>query len=455
MYSAIHRAAGTGGRRSRASFLIRRRSSTPPAVPMPGSAATRLLLCATLCLPLPLRAQSAPAPADTAGPPAGAAAAEPAQEAAGPFTTEIRFAQFVQGPVAGGRLEKGEYGGRLEMELKVDTRKLGLWAGGTLDALVATRYGESASPHTGAAVPVNIALIDPTSSGTATSLTALNYTQLFPFGKPGNAFVVALGRFSTLAMVPDATGMTGYLNVAQLAPTHEARNIPAVTLGAVLDLVLGGEPVATLLVIDSRNSQMTSGLSELFANGVTVSPAFILPTRFFGKGGHQGLRATWSSQEITPFDEIPHLILPRPDTAVTVEKESGGWSLTYTADQYLQESPGPPHTGWRLYWQAGVADEETNPIGRYFNVGIGGTSPFRGRGLDRFGVAWAYTGFSGDFKELLGRLVEIEDEQSLEMFYNVALAPWIRFTGDLQVVWPFLPGTDTAIVPGARLQLVF
>lgn len=455
MYGANHTGAGAGGGRSRGASLLRCRPFTSPAAPFLWSAAARLLLCATLSLPLPLRTQSAPAAADTARPPAGGAAAEPAQEAAGPFTTEVRFAQFVQGPVSGGREEKGEYGGRVEVELKVDTHKLGLWAGGTLDALVATRYGESASPHTGAAVPVNIALIDPASTGTATSLTALNYTQLFPFGKPGNAFAVAIGRFSTLAMVPDATGMTGYLNVAQLAPTHEARNIPAVTMGAVLDLILGGEPVATLLVIDSRNSQMTSGLSDLFAHGVTVSPALILPTRFFGKGGHQGLRGTWSSQEITPFDEVPHLILPRPDPTVPVEKESGGWSLTYTGDQYLQDSPGPPHAGWRLYWQAGMADEETNPVSRYFNVGVGGTSPFRGRGLDRFGVGWAYTGFSSDLQELLGRLVEIEDEQSLELFYNVAFAPWIRFTGDLQVVWPALPGTDTVIVPGARLELVF
>lgn len=79
----------------------------------------------------------------------------------------------------------------------------------------------------------------------------------------------------------------------------------------------------------------------------------------------------------------------------------------------------------------------------------------RGRPLDRFGAGWAYTGWGDDFQALLGRLVEIDDEQSVELFYNVALAPWIRFTGDLQVIWPFRPDAETAIVPGARLQLVF
>jgi porin len=458
MYSANHGAAGAGGRRSRGPSPIRCRPSTSPAARFPRSAATRLLLCAALCLPAPLRAQSAPA--DTAGPHPGAAAAAaaaaaPAREDANPLTAEVRFAQFVQGPVAGGVVQAGEYGGRLQVELKIDTRKLGLWPGGTLAALAATRYGESASGNAGAAIPVNTALIDPATEGTATSLVALNYTQLLPFGKPGNAVVLALGRFSTLELIPDGTGMTGYMNTGQLAPTHEVRNVPATTLGATAAVVLGGEPVFTLLAIDSRNSQMTSGLSDAFEHGVTLSPALVLPTRFFGRTGHQGLRATWSSQELTPFDEIPHLFLPRPDSAGPLERKSGGWSLTYTADQYVRETPGPPHRGWRLYWQAGVADASTNPIGRYFNVGIGGDSPFSGRTLDRFGIGWAYTGFGDDFKELFDPLLEIEDEQSMEAFYNLALAPWLRFTADLQVIRPFRSGVETAWVPGARLELVF
>jgi porin len=440
MYSANHGAAGTGGRRARGPSLIHRGPSTSPAVPFPGSAATRLLLCAALCLPAPLRAQSAPAATE---------------EDANPLAAEVRFAQFLQGPVAGGVEQAGEYGGRLQVELKIDTRKLGLWPGGTLTALAATRYGESAAADAGAAIPVNTALIDPATEGTATSLVALNYTQLLPFGKPGNALILALGRFSTLALIPDGTGMTGYMNTAQLAPTHELRNVPATTLGVTAALVLGGEPVFTFMAIDSRNSQMTSGLSDAFKQGVTLSPALTLPTRFFGRTGHQGVRATWSTQELTPFDEIPHLFLPRPDSAAPVERESGGWSLTYTADQYVREIPGPPHTGWRLYWQAGMADASTNPIDRYFNVGIGGSSPFRGRPLDRFGIGWAYTGFGDDFEALLAPLVEIDDEQSVEAFYNLALAPWMRLTADLQVIRSFRSRVETAWVPGARLELVF
>lgn len=413
------------------------------------------LLAAVALAVQPARAQ--PAPADTVHP--GVAAPAPATPAQAkkpePFSTEVSFAQFVQGVVSGGVEQgEGEYGGKLDVQLKVSTQGLGLWPGGVLEARAATRYGETATVHAGAALPINTALVDPASSGTATSLVTLTYTQLLPLGRtPGNALAVGFGRFSTLELVPDGTGVTGYMNVGQIAPTHEARNVPLVTLGASMALLMGGEPVLTLLVVDSKNSSMTSGLSDLFVDGVTIFPALTLPTRFFGRPGHQGIHGTWSSQELTPFDEIPHLLLPRPDTTVALDRQSGGWSLTYQGDQYIQASAGPPRTGWRLYWVAGVADEATNPVGRYFNVGIAGN--LRGRPLDRFGAGWAYTGWGDDFQALLGRPVQIEDEQSLELFYNVALAPWIRFTADLQVVWPFLPGAETAVIPGARLQLVF
>ncbi len=434
---SIANETGAGGERkgSRGPDPVR-----SPATRSVRTAAACALLAALPCAPAVACAQGAPDATSAPG--------------RNPFTTEVAFGQFVQGPVTGGLDQEAEYGGKLEVELKIDTHKLGLWSGGVLAAKAATRYGEL-STAAGAAIPVNTALVDPAEDGTETSLVALNFTQLFPFGRPGSALAVSVGRFSTLELVPDGTGLTGFMNVGQIAPTHEARNVPLVTLGGSVALVMGGEPVATLMIIDSRNSSLTSGLSDAFGDGVTVFPALTLPTRFFGRPGHQGIHGTWSSQELTPFDEIPHLILPRPDTTVSVERESGGWSVTYTGDQFIQESPGPHRTGWRLYWAVGLADESTNPIDRYFNVGVGGTSPFGGRELDSFGAAWAYTGFGGDFKDLVGRLIDIDDEQAFEVFYSLALTPWARLTGDLQVVRPFRSGVDTAVVPAARLLFLF
>jgi carbohydrate-selective porin OprB len=46
-------------------------------------------------------------------------------------------------------------------------------------------------------------------------------------------------------------------------------------------------------------------------------------------------------------------------------------------------------------------------------------------------------------------------EHQVETFYNVHITPWLRLTADLQVLRPTRPTAPTAIVPGARLELIF
>ena len=43
----------------------------------------------------------------------------------------------------------------------------------------------------------------------------------------------------------------------------------------------------------------------------------------------------------------------------------------------------------------------------------------------------------------------------IELFYDVHLTPWLQLTGDLQVIRPIRRDLDDAIVPGARLKIVF
>jgi carbohydrate-selective porin OprB len=57
-----------------------------------------------------------------------------------------------------------------------------------------------------------------------------------------------------------------------------------------------------------------------------------------------------------------------------------------------------------------------------------------------------------DLLPLGGRL---RVEHQLEVFYNLYLTPWLQLTGDLQILRPNRPVADTAIVPGARLRVVF
>ena len=370
---------------------------------------------------------------------------------------ELSWTGFFQGTAHGGLETDGGYGGKLTGVMTFDTGKLGWWKNGKFLVKVDNRHGFSASESTGALLPVNADLLGPKEEGTATAITALNYTHFFPLFKPGDLIVVSLGRFDILDQITEpllgGSGATKFLNVNQVAPPHEARNVPLVTWGTVFAWVRKGEPFLSVALLDSADSSTTTGLKHLFEKGVTVMPAFTYVTHFGGQAGHQGLRATYSNQITTPFDQFRHIIVPSPNRPV--QRKSGSWSVTYSFDQYLHEIPGVPRKGWGVFGQFGLADRRTNPIQTFVNIGISGNSPFKNRPRDLFGVAYAFDSISGDLKDALDPLVRLRDEHQFEVFYDFALTPWCYLTGDFQVVRPSRPRADTAIVPGLRMRLVF
>ena len=48
-----------------------------------------------------------------------------------------------------------------------------------------------------------------------------------------------------------------------------------------------------------------------------------------------------------------------------------------------------------------------------------------------------------------------QNEDGVELFYNMAITPWCRLTADLQVGRPSTRIYDTVILAGLRLQIVF
>jgi porin len=78
-----------------------------------------------------------------------------------------------------------------------------------------------------------------------------------------------------------------------------------------------------------------------------------------------------------------------------------------------------------------------------------------GRTLDSFGVGYFYLGLSDNYKQLARPFLPQRDEYGMELFYNLAITPWCRLTGDFQVARPSTIGLDTAIITGLRLQVLF
>jgi porin len=86
------------------------------------------------------------------------------------------------------------------------------------------------------------------------------------------------------------------------------------------------------------------------------------------------------------------------------------------------------------------ADKDTSPITTFFDLGLGGNGLFKSRPADEFGIAYAYTDLSKVLKDNLDLLTQGDRrprvEHQFEAFYNFHITPWLRLTGDLQIIRP-------------------
>ncbi|MEE9602722.1 MAG: carbohydrate porin, partial [Thermoguttaceae bacterium] len=109
----------------------------------------------------------------------------------------------------------------------------------------------------------------------------------------------------------------------------------------------------------------------------------------------------------------------------------------------------------RLMSQWALADGNPSPNRWSFNVALQGQGLIRGRKLDTLGVGYFYDQLSSDFKRLVSTLptVDLEDVQGVELYYNAAIRPWLRLTGDLQIIDNENVGNDPAFVLGLRAKI--
>lgn len=206
---------------------------------------------------------------------------------------------------------------------------------------------------------------------------------------------------------------------------------------------------------DSNDYSLEPGLDKLLKDGVTFSPGINFPTKYFGKTGKHSFGAAITTKKYTPFDAIKQIVIPGPPIN-PVEPKRGSWSVNYIFRQYLVERGR--RDGWGFYTQVSFADKDTSPITNFLSLGLGGNGLFKGRRQDEFGFGYSYTNLSKVLKDnldIIGLGGRLRAEHGFEMFYNLHVTPWLRLTGDLQVIRPVRRIADTAVIPGARLELIF
>jgi hypothetical protein len=112
--------------------------------------------------------------------------------------------QFYQGVTSGGVETGSEYNGSAQVELKFDLGKLAGWKFWSAEVKAETRFGGPLVTGTGAINPVNTVAIVPGSDGTVFSVTAVNFTKVFPIDlKEGKLFAVSFGRYNLLDLIDE------------------------------------------------------------------------------------------------------------------------------------------------------------------------------------------------------------------------------------------------------------
>ena len=364
------------------------------------------------------------------------------------ITFDADVTQFYQGVASGGRRQRFRYGGHGDYVLNFDFGKLGVHKGLYLQIRAEHRFGKPVNLATGAVIPVALSPNLPVPGDENLMLTNVLFTQDL-----SESLALFFGKMDTLDGDPNAfahgRGKDQFLNSAFVFNPIAVRTIPYSTLGAGFVLLRDASPVFTFTILNATDTSGSSGFDELFANGVALGAELRLPVELQGLPGHQLFGATWNSKEYVALGQDPRVIVP--GSGVPIERKRGSWSLRYNFDQYLYVDPSDPRRGWGLFGRAGLSDGNPNPLKWFLSFGVGGSSPIPGRAEDSFGVGWYYAGASDE----LGPLVNIDDGQGVEIYYNAAVRPWFHLTTDLQIIGPGLRNTATAVVVGLRGKMDF
>jgi len=304
-------------------------------------------------------------------------------------------------------------------------------------------------------------MLFPLPTGTVTALTGVKFSQflseeLLVFGGKLNMFDQLMQPYG------GGRGVDAFMNIGLTFPIPLVRTIPYSTLGAGFAVLSQMQPVFSFMVLDTHNTPTTSGFEEFFTNGASLLSAVNVPLELFGLPGHQGIGGSYSTGtygDLSPTAYFDPAIGP----VVNFGSVAGSWAVYYSADQALYVDPQNPKRSWGLFTNIGAADNGPSPVRWSAGVGLGGSSPLASRPLDTFGIGYSFIDYSSPVKNLAPRLVPVANDQAIELFYNIAIAPWCRLTPDLQVLIPAKERTlppnarsvDTAVVFGIRAKVDF
>ena len=344
------------------------------------------------------------------------------------YLSALTIGQFI---VEGGIDKVNEGTFSYDLQVYLDSEKLGLWKGGY--ALVrAEGKTDNTDPGlnflTGALIPVNFDALVPIPEGTGIEATEWWVAQEAFEGKAEALFGMwDIGRFFDLVPFSGPypyrfLNAHMFFNNVLLAGGYAPYNI----LGGIVTL----KPVEWLTI--------TTGIGDPNSSAVDIN--------------------WWDDGEIELLHEWRLMARPfgRPGLFTagfafqTLEQgaaKDSDWAVYLNFNQWLYQSPDNPEKAIGLFGRIGITDGEVNPVKNHFSAGVSfdGMIPFRPKDV---------VGLVGWYNNLSDALPASFETSSagIEAYYRIQVFPWLQISPDIQyLIDPALPGSsDDTVVLGVR-----
>lgn len=386
------------------------------------------------------------------------------------ITLNVDVTQVMQHNWHGGRSTKNalRYSGSGDIDLILDTGKMGLWPGGTIVLKAEPKWGDGVwQSKVGSLLPTNFdAVIPGYGEGCMFTLSEWFIQQVLFEGK-----LVLIGgklfgarAFDRNVFANDEK--TQFMNVAfrnvPMIPTF----LPYTTLG-VGAIVNPTEWLSIMTAVaETDNKAKTIGFSEGWhgKGNTTVIHEWAVKVNPFDLPGNQRVGFVWSSLDFPhvapnePFKSTADLAIKLlgekmankvVNTLGTFQNCKDNVMLYYNFDQYLYTKPDDPTQGIGVFGRFGWARQDVNPACHFYSVGLGGKGLIPERANDSYGLGYYFLDLSNHLPSMF------HSEQGIECYYNIQITPWFHISPDLQIIID--PGgtsqRDVALVGGVRFQL--
>ena len=341
-----------------------------------------------------------------------------------------------QNAFSGGFDEADEILGSTALSIHLDTGKAGWWPGGLISIRAEGRYGDGVQRDVGAISPVSADILAPIDADElGTDDLALTELTMIQFLSEKVGFIAGLLNTEE----GDANELAGslrdnsrFLNTSFRMSLSEGISTPNVTLGVGIILLPTPNIQGSIVAYDTEESAGSDPFDT--DDGTSIGTEWQFSYEMNARPGKQTLGFIYAfDNEFTAFGQDRRGLLRALLPGQTLATEDESWVFYYNGHQYVQWNNG---RGWGVFGRFSITDGDANPVDWTMAAGLGGTGLLNSRPHDTWGIGYYHLDLVTD--GALFNLLDIDNEDGFEIFYNAELTPWFHLTADLQVI-------DTAI----------